>query len=44
MVGLETNQNYETVYTPLYDGSPATKKYVDDEISTNITQVLGGSY
>ena len=30
---LATNQNYATVYTPLYDGSPATKKYVDDKFS-----------
>ena len=30
---LATNQNYSTVYTPLYDGSPATKKYVDDKFS-----------
>lgn len=30
---LATNQNYSTPYTPLYDGSPATKKYVDDKFS-----------
>lgn len=30
---LATNQNYSTVYTPLYDGSPATKKYVDDKFA-----------
>jgi hypothetical protein len=30
---LATNQNYATAYTPLYDGSPATKKYVDDKFS-----------
>lgn len=27
---LKTNVNYSTPYTPQYDGSPATKKYVDD--------------
>ena len=27
---LSTSKNYGTPYTPLYDGSPATKKYVDD--------------
>jgi hypothetical protein len=27
---LRTDKNYTTPYTPLYDGSPATKKYVDD--------------
>ena len=41
---LATNKNYNTPYTPQYNGSPATKKYVDDAISTNITNVLGGSY
>lgn len=41
---LDTEHNYQTPYTPQYPGSPATKKYVDDSISTNITQVLGGSY
>lgn len=29
---LETNTDYTTPYTPLYDGSPATKKYVDDKV------------
>ncbi|MCI7208274.1 MAG: hypothetical protein MSA15_20035 [Clostridium sp.] len=28
---LATNTDYTTPYTPLYDGSPATKKYVDDK-------------
>lgn len=41
---LAIGQNYSTPYVPKYPGSPATKKYVDDAISTNITQVLGGSY
>lgn len=27
---LRTGYNYTTPYTPTYDGSPATKKYVDD--------------
>lgn len=29
---LETNKNYSTPYTPQYDWSPATKKYVDDSV------------
>ena len=29
---LATNKDYTTPYTPLYDGSPATKKYVDDKV------------
>jgi hypothetical protein len=33
-----------TAYTPTQNYNPATKKYVDDAISANITQVLGGSY
>lgn len=37
-------KNNTTVYTPTADYHPATKKYVDDSISLNITQVLGGSY
>ena len=41
---LDVNYNYSTPYTPQYPGSPATKKYVDDSISNNITNVLGGSY
>lgn len=36
---LATDTNYATPYTPLYDGSPATKKYVDDNISS-----LGETY
>jgi hypothetical protein len=27
---IETDKNYSTAYTPQYNGSPATKKYVDD--------------
>ena len=30
---LSTNTDYSNPYTPLYNGSPATKKYVDDSIS-----------
>lgn len=30
---LCTNINYSTPYEPLYDGSPATKKYVDDQLA-----------
>ena len=30
---LSTNQDYSEPYEPLYDGSPATKKYVDDAIA-----------
>lgn len=30
---LSTDTDYATPYTPLYNGSPATKKYVDDNIS-----------
>lgn len=36
---LATNIDYTTPYTPLYNGSPATKKYVDDNISS-----LGDTY
>ena len=31
---LDTNVDYSTPYTPTYDGSPATKKYVDDNIGS----------
>lgn len=30
---LSTTKDYTTAYTPLYDGSPATKKYVDDAVA-----------
>jgi len=29
---IETDYNYSTPYTPTYAGSPATKKYVDDNV------------
>lgn len=32
---LETNIDYDGEYTPQYDGSPATKKYVDDHCHDN---------
>lgn len=32
---LSTSTNYSTPYTPQYDGSPATKKYVDDNAGWN---------
>ena len=41
---LLTGQNYSTPYIPQYPGSPATKKYVDDAIATNITTMLNGNY
>ena len=31
---LATDVNYNVPYTPLYNGSPATKKYVDDGLAT----------
>ena len=36
--------NNITSYTPTGDYNPATKKYVDDAITTAITTTLGGSY
>lgn len=41
---LRIDYNYSKPYTPQYNGSPATKKYVDDSIATNITNVLNRSY
>lgn len=37
-------KNNETPYTPTSDYNPATKKYVDDTITTAITTSLEGSY
>lgn len=34
---LATNQNYSSPYTPAYDWSPATKKYVDDSVAWAIS-------
>lgn len=36
---LATDVEYETPYEPLYAGSPATKKYVDDVVSNIQTQI-----
>jgi len=41
---LRIDYDYSKPYTPQYNGSPATKKYVDDSIASNITTVLQGSY
>lgn len=41
---LDVDTNYSSPYNPKYPGSPATKKYVDDAIAANITDMLGGSY
>ena len=35
---------YPTPYIPQNDGSPATKKYVDDSIASAITDAIGGEY
>lgn len=40
---LDTNISYDTPYTPTYDGSPASKKYVDDSVSTLSTNI-GNNY
>jgi len=34
---LETDRDYSTPYTPEYDWSPTTKKYVDDKVKNAIT-------
>ena len=41
---LAADVNYSQAYVPQYNGSPATKKYVDDAISNSVTNALGGSY
>lgn len=41
---LDTAAQPSTTFMPTQDWQPATKKYVDDAISTNITQAIGGSY
>ena len=41
---IAADVNYSNPYTPIYNGSPATKKYVDDAISNSVTTALGGSY
>lgn len=35
---------YSNPYIPQNDGSPATKKYVDDSIASAITDAIGGEY
>lgn len=41
---LDAGADVGGTYVPTYNNSPASKKYVDDSITTNITNVLGGSY
>lgn len=41
---LTLNTDYETPYMPEYDGSPATKKYVDDSITAAITAAIEEAY
>ena len=44
---LKTGKDYSTPYTPQYDGSPATKKYVDDSVSWitfPVTSVNGNTW
>ena len=40
---LRTWYNYPTPYTPEYNGSPATKKYVDDSASTKQDTLVSGT-
>lgn len=40
---LDTNENYNTPYVPKYDGSPATKKYVDDITPTKVSELENDS-
>ena len=40
---LRTGVNYPTPYTPEYNGSPATKKYVDDSASTKQDTLVSGT-
>ena len=41
---LATDVNYSTPYTPTYDGSPATKKYVDDNDTIVSSSVPTGTH
>lgn len=41
---LDLFTDYSEPYMPEYDGSPATKKYVDDSISSAITAAIEGAY
>lgn len=40
---LETNVDYSIAYTPQYNGSPATKKYVDDSVSASVSKSSVGT-
>ena len=40
---IETDKNYSTAYTPQYNGSPATKKYVDDTAGWKVSDTAYGS-
>ena len=40
---LATNTNYDTPYTPQYDWSPATKKYVDDTSAWKVSDTAYAS-
>lgn len=40
---LDTNANPNTPYTPQYPWSPATKKYVDDNIPTKVSDLTNDS-
>ena len=41
---INPDYDYTTPYMPKYNGSPATKKYVDDAIAAAITSALEGEY
>ena len=41
---IDPTKTYGSAFSPTKAYHPATKKYVDDSIATNITNVLGGSY
>ena len=41
---IDPTVTYTNSFDPTQPYHPATKKYVDDSIATNITNVLGGSY
>jgi hypothetical protein len=44
MCSIDPTAIYSTPFNPTQSYHPATKKYVDDAITTNITNVLGGEY
>lgn len=41
---LATNLDYQVPYVPLYDWSPATKKYVDDWLALKQDKLTAGQY